>query len=128
MAQNEGAKGTAKLISILVGQIFQATARLGVTSRVYPSMQTCRNGHFLGSRYHCLGFCVCRALVSPQPQIIAQSCVLLAAGLYHTFLLKMVKVKPGAGRTPCIKPKKISESACILWILLSPHIHPPRAA
>ena len=26
------------------------------------------------------------------------------------------------------QPKNISESTCILWILLSPHIHPPRAA
>ena len=35
----------------------------------------------------------------------------------------------GAGRTPCIKPKHdICESSCILEILLSPHIGPPRAA
>ena len=57
------------------------------------------------------------------------SCVLLAAGLYHAFLLKMVKVKPRDGRNSWIKSEDdVCESTCILWILLSPHIHPPRAA
>ena len=53
----------------------------------------------------------------------------LAVGSYRTFLLKMVKVKPSDGRNPCIKSEDdFCKSTCILWILLSPHIHPQRAA